>query len=112
MGFTDKLQDMLAQGLEVSKDFVEKAGERAKDLGRMGVIKIEIMNLRSDAQKTAAQLGLLVYKAFGEKDEPFLSAAAEGVKPLVERLKNLNDDIETREAEYRKLGGNEEDLGK
>ena len=49
MGFLDKLQETLDQGLKSSKELLGKAKEKAKDLGEIGVCIYD----RSSSRKKA-----------------------------------------------------------
>jgi hypothetical protein len=110
MAFSDKLKDMLSKGLDASKDLLEKAGAKAKELGELGVLKVEILQLKNMAQKLAAQLGAEVYSAFMEKGQASLSADSPAIKDIVLKLDKIEKDIDAREAEYNKKGGKPADI--
>jgi len=112
MAFSDKLKDMLSKGIDASKELLEKAGAKAKELGELGVLKMEIIQLTNMAQKLAAQLGAEVYSALMEKGESSLSADSPEIKDLVAKLDKVEKDIDAREAEYKTKGGKPADLDK
>jgi len=51
MTFAEKMKDMVDKGLVASRDLAKKASEKAKELGTKGVIKLEIVQLESQAEK-------------------------------------------------------------
>jgi hypothetical protein len=112
MAFSDKLQEMLNQGMELSKDFLDKAGAKAKELGELGVMKWEIIQLRGQMKKVAAQLGAAVYSTLMEEGQKSLSADSPAIQDSLVKLDQLMKDVNEREAEYRKKGGKSEDLDK
>jgi predicted adenine nucleotide alpha hydrolase (AANH) superfamily ATPase len=110
MAFSEKLKDMLSKGFEASKDILEKAGAKAKELGELGVLKLEIIQLKSQAQKAAAHLGAEVYSTFMEKGQKSLTPDSATIKDLLQKLDQLEKDIDSREEEFKKKGGKEEEL--
>ena len=110
MPFSDQLRVFVNQGLEASRGIIEKAGAKAKELGELGILKFEIFQLQSQAERLVAQLGVEVYAAFTEKGQKSVSTESPGIKDTLQRIAGLREDIESREAEYRKKGGKEEDL--
>jgi hypothetical protein len=112
MGFSDKLKDMLNQGMELSKDFIDKASVKAKELGELGVMKWEILQLQGQAKKVAAQLGVEVYAALVDEGKPSVGLDSPGIGDTVKKLDQLEKDIDAREEEYKRRGGKSEDLSK
>ncbi len=110
MAFSDKMRDLVTKGMAASKDIVAKAASQAQVWGEMGVLKVEVIQLRTQAEKLTAQLGTEAYAAFAERKEASLSAQAPAVRDLVGRIADLGRLIEEKEAAFRKLGGKESDL--
>jgi hypothetical protein len=110
MAFSDKMLDMVNKGMAVSRDIVSKAASQAQVWGEMGVLKVEVVQLRSQAEKLTAQLGAEVYAAFTERKEQSLSANAPALRDLIGRIADIGRIIEDKEAAFRKLGGKESDL--
>jgi hypothetical protein len=110
MAFSDKMRDMMNMGMAASRDIVSKAATQAQTWGEMGVLKVEVIQLRSQAEKLTAQLGAEVYAAFAERGEKSISAESGPLLELIGRISDLEKLIEEREAAFRKLGGKESDL--
>jgi hypothetical protein len=110
MAFSDKLRDMVNTGMAASRDIMSKAASQAQTWGEMGVLKVEIVQYRSQAEKLTTKLGAEAYAAFAERKDPSLSANAPTVSDLVGRIAELGRLIDEKEAAYRKLGGKDSDL--
>ena len=67
MSFSERMKDMIDKGLDASRDFAKKAGEKAKELGEKGVLKLEIAQLESRAEKLIAKLGAEVYASMVDR---------------------------------------------
>ena len=86
MGFLDKLQDTIDQGLKSSKELFGKAKEKAKDLGEVGVLRFEIKQLESQAEKLIAKLGSKVYEVLVVEDQKSVSGGTAGVKEILNEM--------------------------
>ena len=112
MTYSEKIQELMSKGIAASKDILSKAGSQAQTWGEMGVLKVEIIQLRSQAEKLMAQLGAEAYATFVERGLPSLSANSPAVRALIDKIGELEKTIGEREGRYRKLGGDEADLDK
>lgn len=110
MTFSEKMQDFINKGIAASKDLASKAGSQAQTWGEMGVLKIEIVQLRSQAEKTTAKLGAEVYAAFAEKGQKTLSADSPAVRDLIARIGEIEKLIGEKEERFGRLGGKDSDL--
>jgi uncharacterized protein YxjI len=57
MTFAEKMRGLINKGVGVSSDLAAKASGKAKELGAMGMVKLEIVQLESKAGKLIAKLG-------------------------------------------------------
>ena len=105
MAFTDRMRELLDQGVAVSKDFAAKAGAKAQDLGERGVMMFEIRQLEGQAQKLIGRLGAEAYQAFTERGEQTLSADSAPVKTILDEIATARDAIEHKEAELKNRKG-------
>jgi hypothetical protein len=110
MTFSEKMRDMVNKGLAASREAVSKAGAQAQVWGEMGVLKVEIIQYRSQAEKLTTQLGTEVYEAIAEKGQASLSADSPALRDLIARIRELERLMAAKEERYRKLGGKETDL--
>jgi len=53
MKFSERMQDIINKGVATSKDLLSKAGAKAKELGSMGVLRIEILQLQAHARSSS-----------------------------------------------------------
>ncbi|NLJ45332.1 MAG: hypothetical protein GX430_02075 [Treponema sp.] len=112
MTFSEKIKNIVNTGLDTSKDILAKAGEKAQQWGEMGVLKVEIVQLRSQAEKMTARLGAEVYEVLVEKGQKTVSRETPAVREILEKISELEKSVQEKEAQFRKLGGKEEDLNK
>lgn len=110
MTFSERMQGIINKGIEASRDAVTKAKDQAQTWGEMGVLKIEIMQLRSQAEKTIARLGAHVYAEFAEMGQTSISSEAPAIKALIANVREIEAAIDDKEARYRRLGGKDSDL--
>ena len=101
MTFSERMRDLLDQGVAVSKDFAVKAGAKAQDLGERGVLMFEIRQLEGQAQKLIGRLGTEAYQTFTERGEDTLSKESSPVKAILSELAAARDSIEAKEAELK-----------
>jgi chromosome segregation ATPase len=105
MTFTERVQDSLSKGLEVSKELLIKARDKAKDFGDLGILKIEINHLENQAEKVLGQLGSYVFDAVSEKNLPTIDANDEDLKKMVDEIEELKSSIEEKEKKIKELQG-------
>jgi len=110
MAFSDKLKTILEKSIDTSKDFLNKAGSQAQTWSEMGKLKFEIVQNRTKAQSLMARLGAEVYRHLVENDEPLIGYETTGLTPLLEQLKQIEKEIDEKEAAFRAAGGTDADL--
>ena len=98
MTFSERMRDLLDQGVAASKDLAVKAGAKAQDLGERGVLMFEIRQLESQAQKLIGRLGAEAYQTFTERNEDTLSVTSAAVKSILAEIATVKDSIEQKEA--------------
>jgi len=112
MTFSEKIKNIVDTGIDASKDIISKAGGKAQQWGEMGVLKVEIVQLRNQAEKQIARLGAEVYETLVEKGQKTVSQETPSLREILEKVAELEKTIEDKEAQFHKLGGKEEDLTK
>ena len=103
MGFRERMQETLSQGLKTSRELFDKAKDKAKDLGEKGVLKIEISQLENQAEKILAKLGTSVYEILVEQDHNTVSRSTPEVKELLAELGNVRERIEEKEKQIEQI---------
>jgi hypothetical protein len=105
MTFTERMQGIIERGVGLSKDLAGKAGEKAKDLGAKGLLKLEIVQLESHAEKLIAKLGNEVYRALVDRNQDSVSKDAPWILAILREIEGLRAQIDLKEKEYRSIGG-------
>lgn len=98
MDFWDRMKGAIDKGVDSSKDLFGKARERAKDVGERGVIRFEIMQLESQAEKLVAKLGSIAYERLTEEGATALTPDSAEVSPILEEIREVRSRIAEKEA--------------
>ena len=101
MTFSERMMELLDQGIAATKDFALKAGAKAQDLGERGVLMIDIKQLEMKAQKLLVRLGNETYVAFAERNQESISRDAPEISVIITELARLRDEIDQKETELR-----------
>jgi hypothetical protein len=101
MTFSERMKELLDQGVAASKEFAVKAGAKAQELGERGVLLLEIKQLESQAQKILSRLGNEAYRAFAERNQAVIERDAPEFKALLAELAAVRETIERKEAELK-----------
>jgi len=110
MTFSEKMREMLNKGMTASQEIFSKAAAQAKTWGEMGALKVEILQLRSQAEKLTAQLGAETYAALAERKEASVSVDDPAIRELLVRITELDKLVAEKEAAFRKRGGKDSEL--
>jgi hypothetical protein len=101
MTFSERMKEVLDQGVAASREFAAKAGAKAQELGERGALMLEIKQLENQAQKLIGRLGTEAYQAFVEREVKSLSADTASVKAILSELTLVKASIEKKEAELQ-----------
>jgi hypothetical protein len=103
MTFAERMRGFINKSVGVSSDLSTKARGKAKDLGAMGVLKLEIMRLQSQAAKLIAKLGSEVYVMLVDKNHTTVSRETASIRGLLTEIERVRARIELKEKEYRSI---------
>jgi len=101
MTFSERMKELLDQGVAASKEFALKAGAKAQDLGERGILVLEVKQLEGQAQKLLSQLGNEAYQAFAERNQEALARNIPEVESILAEITKVRDMIEQKETELR-----------
>jgi len=101
MTFSERMKELLDQGVAATKDFALKAGAKAQDLGERGVLMVDIKQLETKAEKLLTRLGNETYIAFAERNQESIGRNAPEIAAIMTELVRLRDAIDQKEAELR-----------
>jgi hypothetical protein len=110
MKFSERMQTLIGKGIAASKEVAARASEQAQTWGEMGVLRIEIIQLRSQEEKLTTKLGAEVYAEFVEESQSAVYADAPAIKNILVSIHETEKAIVEKEAAYRRLGGRESEL--
>jgi hypothetical protein len=101
MTFSERMTQMLDQGIAATKDFALKAGAKAQDLGERGVLMVDIKQLEMKAQKLLVRLGNEVYMSFAERNHETIGRDTPEIASIMAELAKIKDSIDQKETELR-----------
>ena len=101
MTFSERMLELLDQGIAATKDFALKAGAMAQDMGERGVLMIDIKQLEMKAQKLLTRLGNETYLAFAERNQESIGRDAPEISAIMAEIARLRDAIDQKEEELR-----------
>ena len=102
MSFWDRMEQVVNQGLESSREVLTKAKEKAKDLGEKGLLRYEISQIERQAEKKFSQLGATVYEKLVLKDQATVSR--ESVTEYLDDIQELKNRLEKLESDLKEGG--------
>ncbi len=101
MSFWKSMEEIVNQGLSVSREVWGKAKEKAMDLGDKGILKYEIMQLEKEASNKFFELGTKVYEILVKENKNTVSKSTAGVKELILEIKKLEETVNRKENELK-----------
>jgi hypothetical protein len=102
VGFWDRVDEVVNQGLSSSRELLRQARDKARDLGEIGLLKYEIAQLEKQARDRFTQLGRRVYDDLAEGGEA--EVTRESVKELLNEIRRLKEQVEAKDRELKKIG--------
>ena len=102
MSFWDRMEEVVNQGLESSREVLGKAKEKARDLGEKGLLRYEITQIERQAEKKFSQLGAAVYERLVLKDQATVSKDA--LSELLDDIRELKNRLEKLESDLKEVG--------
>lgn len=105
MAFWDKMKRAVKEGLETSKEVLEKAKDKTKELGEKGAMKFEIMQLEKQAEKRFCKMGTHVYEVLVKEGQQTISKGTPEIKKLLEEIEDIEKNIDRKEKELENTAG-------
>ena len=94
MAFSDEMKDMFDQFVNSSKEFIEKTGEKAKDMGERGMTMIDIKKTEKKIQQLHCKLGEEVLRAFVDHDVEKIGRDDPVLEKILAEIALLNESLE------------------
>lgn len=90
------------------RDSVDTVVGKTEELTKIGKIKVDIINIKRNIEKQFAELGGTVYHLIDENKTSIASNA--DVKAVVEKVKELEEQLDAKNAELEKVKAKEESV--
>jgi len=101
MTFSERMKELLDQGMAASKEFALKAGAQAQDIGERGILMLEIKQLEGQVQKLFCRLGNEAYRAFVEQNQVSLNKDVPEIETILAEIAKVREAIDQKETELR-----------
>lgn len=101
MSFSERMKELLEQGVSASIEFAAKAGAKAQELGERGVLMYEIRQLEGQAQRLVGQLGNEAYRAFVDRDQSSIDRESDEIKTILSQIATVKETIDRKDAELK-----------
>ena len=107
----DKIRKTLEEGFDIFRDSAAGVIEKAEDIGKVSKLKFEIKQLSSNLEKKLTLLGDTVYPFLKDENYDALKDH-EGLKAILEDIQGLQEEIDAKEKEMKKIISENEALQK
>ncbi len=111
MDFWDRMRNAIDKGIDSSRGFLSKAQDRARDLSERGVLRFEIMQLESQAEKLTAKLGSRAYEVLEKEGQNTISKNTPGVKDIIREIADIEERVRAKEGQLAAVAQREEEAG-
>ena len=101
MTFSERMKELLEQGVAAAGELATKAGAKAQNLGEQGVLMLETRQLEGQAQRLVGRLGSLAMRVFSEQGRESLNRADPEVAVILDELASVKAAIERKESELQ-----------
>jgi hypothetical protein len=82
-----------------TREVLDKAKDKTKELGEKGVVKFEIMQLEKQAEKRFAEIGRHVYEVLVKEGQQTISKGTTEIKATLQEKEEIERAIDDREKE-------------
>jgi hypothetical protein len=103
MDMMEKMKHAVEKGLQVSKEALGKAGDAARDLGEVGVLKLEIRELENRIKDLLKSLGIYVYEQLGKEGKASVTSKNTEIATLLSGLEHAEKEIDLRKEKIDRL---------
>ena len=104
MTFKERMDKLIGKSKITSKEVIEKAKEKTRELKEKTSLKMEIRHQERLAERKLAKLGSSVYDIFITKGQATISKGTADIKPLLQEIEEIEKKIDAAEADLKKRG--------
>ncbi len=101
MGIWERMEQLIGQGLQTSREVLSRARDKAQELGEAGLLRYELSQLEKQAQQLFGRLGMAVFDRLSSRGQATVSR--EAVKELVAELEEIRKKIRQKEDDLQAL---------
>ena len=101
MSLWERMEQLIGQGLQTSREVLARAKDKAQELGEAGLLRYELSQLERQAQQLFGRLGLAVFERLSAEGQA--AVPREAVKGLVAELEEIRRKISQKEGDLQAL---------
>ena len=91
------------QGLKGSRDALDRARSKARELGERGALRLDLLQLERQRTRLLEELGTLIHERLGAQGQATVSRRTRGVKDLLVQIDNLSVRCRDKQAALEEL---------
>lgn len=91
MNFTERMKEIMKKSFENTLSLMEKASEKARELGEKGILNLELNKLEKDVERKFALVGSEVYSILIENNQQTISKNTPEIKDVLMEIKKLEE---------------------
>ena len=96
------MEDLWGKIKKTVMEGVNIAAEKTEELTKLGKVKLDILNLKYKISRKFTELGGITYEAI-KKDDVSKTLKSENTVALIEAIKKLESDLESKEKRYEEM---------
>ncbi len=99
----DSVKKSLKDGAKIAKEGATIAAEKAEEFSKKSKVMFDISNIKRKIEKSFTEIGGKAYHLIVEENVKDISENEE-VQTLLENVKKLEDELNTKQEEYNNIG--------
>lgn len=108
MNFSERMKEVMQKSVENTKSFLEKAAEKARELGEKGILTFELDRLGKEAENKFALVGSEVYSLLIEKDQQTINKNTPEIKDVLMEITKLEEEMLKKQQELEAIDKEQE----
>lgn len=94
--------ELATKAAEKGREITREAADKAEELTKLGKIKLDIFQIKRDIEKKLTDLGGVAYELLNAPESTDIPSNAK-VQSLVQEIKNLEQQLKVKEAQYEQV---------
>jgi hypothetical protein len=97
MGFWERSKELLTKSVKTTREVIDGAAEKGKEIGEKGVARLTISQLERQAENRFAQIGRHVYEVLIKEGQQTISKGTDEIAELLRQVEKIEKEIDQYE---------------